>query len=521
MRRARPGARHSCPDPRPGRPDSETPTRTRAPEDPAAARAPPFASIRCAARRRGRTRSSDARFPRPAQTAVDGSARTWLSVEALAAVHAQCLARDPAGTRRCQKQRDLRHFFRRPVAAERNAVPHRGVTRRILLPDPIPYAAREFNRARRDGVDADAVLGKFERLRSGVVADRSFHRRVRRPAAARMKRRDRAGVQDAALWRLPEVRQRRARGAHGGHQVDIEIGEPGFVIFAEAITRSVVDQHIDAAKRRSGGFNVGADRLRIAEIAALCMGDRTECSHCIARFFQRSRTTRADGHRGARTRERQRHGAPDAATAAGDDHAVAGEVEWHRRAHRSNLIPCASGNESDQLIVLVCRRMYTFHASEPDSRPPPVSFSPPNAPPISAPEVPMLTLAMPQSEPAAERKRSDDFTLLVKMDDDRPCGTAFCVAIASSSELNGITYRIGAKVSVCTTGLSLRRPLMIVGCTKLPLPSSVAPPASTLPPEAFAFSIASLKRFTEAASISGPINVSDFVGSPIFFATCA
>ena len=32
-----------------------------------------------------------------------------------------------------------------------------------------------------------------------------------------------------------------------------------------------------------------------------------------------------------------------------------------------------------------------------DSRPPPVSFSPPNAPPISAPLVPMLTLAIPQS----------------------------------------------------------------------------------------------------------------------------
>ena len=34
------------------------------------------------------------------------------------------------------------------------------------------------------------------------------------------------------------------------------------------------------------------------------------------------------------------------------------------------------------------------------SRPPPVSFSPPKAPPISAPDVPMLTLAMPQSEPS-------------------------------------------------------------------------------------------------------------------------
>src|SRR4029078_3373511 len=44
--------------------------------------------------------------------------------------------------------------------------------------------------------------------------------------------------------------------------------------------------------------------------------------------------------------------------------------------------------------------MYDFQASEPDSRPPPVAFSPPKAPPISAPEGPMLTLAMPQYDAA-------------------------------------------------------------------------------------------------------------------------
>ncbi len=43
--------------------------------------------------------------------------------------------------------------------------------------------------------------------------------------------------------------------------------------------------------------------------------------------------------------------------------------------------------------------MYAFHESDPDSRPPPVSFSPPKAPPISAPEVPMFTFAIPQSDP--------------------------------------------------------------------------------------------------------------------------
>ena len=59
--------------------------------------------------------------------------------------------------------------------------------------------------------------------------------------------------------------------------------------------------------------------------------------------------------------------------------------------------------------------------------PPPVSFSPPNAPPISAPLVPMLTLAMPQSEPAGEQNSSASRTSLVKIADDSPaarrCGS--------------------------------------------------------------------------------------------------
>lgn len=45
------------------------------------------------------------------------------------------------------------------------------------------------------------------------------------------------------------------------------------------------------------------------------------------------------------------------------------------------------------------RFIYCFHASDPDSLPPPVAFSPPNAPPISAPLVPILTFTRPQSEP--------------------------------------------------------------------------------------------------------------------------
>ena len=40
---------------------------------------------------------------------------------------------------------------------------------------------------------------------------------------------------------------------------------------------------------------------------------------------------------------------------------------------------------------------------------------------------------MPQSEPAAETNSSVSRTSVEKMHDDRPCGTSFCSAIASSS----------------------------------------------------------------------------------------
>ncbi len=45
----------------------------------------------------------------------------------------------------------------------------------------------------------------------------------------------------------------------------------------------------------------------------------------------------------------------------------------------------------------------------------------------------MLTLAMPQSLPAADRNHSASCRSRVKMADDRPWGTPFCSAMASSS----------------------------------------------------------------------------------------
>lgn len=63
---------------------------------------------------------------------------------------------------------------------------------------------------------------------------------------------------------------------------------------------------------------------------------------------------------------------------------------------------------------------------------------------ISAPEVPILTLAIPQSEPLAERKRSASCMLSVKIEDERPAVTALCSAMTRSKSEYFIMYRIGA-----------------------------------------------------------------------------
>jgi len=83
-------------------------------------------------------------------------------------------------------------------------------------------------------------------------------------------------------------------------------------------------------------------------------------------------------------------------------HGPEGPTTSRRLRTDANCIPCASG----KLVRVVDGVCGSAHVLLPgvaaDSRPPPVSFSPPNAPPISAPLVPMLTLTIPQSS----RRRS-------------------------------------------------------------------------------------------------------------------
>ena len=58
---------------------------------------------------------------------------------------------------------------------------------------------------------------------------------------------------------------------------------------------------------------------------------------------------------------------------------------------------------------------------------------------ISAPDVPILTLAIPQSDPDAARNRSASRRSVVKIDDDRPAETALFSAIASFRSVKRIT----------------------------------------------------------------------------------
>lgn len=71
-------------------------------------------------------------------------------------------------------------------------------------------------------------------------------------------------------------------------------------------------------------------------------------------------------------------------------------------------------------MVQVDLLIYYFQESDPDSLPPPVSFSPPKAPPISAPEGPMLTLTIPQSDPKGPVHLNTFLTSLVNKAEDKP-----------------------------------------------------------------------------------------------------
>ena len=73
-------------------------------------------------------------------------------------------------------------------------------------------------------------------------------------------------------------------------------------------------------------------------------------------------------------------------------------------------------------------------------------------PPISAPLGPIFTLTIPQSEPNGPVHLKIFWMLFVNIELLSPCGTLLLITIASSSDLNFNTYKIGTKSSSLTIG---------------------------------------------------------------------
>ena len=111
------------------------------------------------------------------------------------------------------------------------------------------------------------------------------------------------------------------------------------------------------------------------------------------------------------------------------------------------MIPYAKGRSFPKLTVHVYLFMYYFQASEPASLPPPVSFSPPNAPPISAPEGPILQLTIPQSDPLGPIHLKYVYKLFVNIELESPYETLLLILTPSSKVLNFIMKRIGQNSS--------------------------------------------------------------------------
>ena len=90
------------------------------------------------------------------------------------------------------------------------------------------------------------------------------------------------------------------------------------------------------------------------------------------------------------------------------------------------------------MTVTVCRRMYVFHASLPDSRPPPVSFFAAERSTDFGSAGSDIHVGDAAIAAASAEERLGRRQVLVKIAEERPCGTSLCHAMASSSFSNSI-----------------------------------------------------------------------------------
>ncbi|KAG0768887.1 hypothetical protein G6F22_017445 [Rhizopus arrhizus] len=157
-------------------------------------------------------------------------------------------------------------------AAERNLRQGAVVQRGIFAAAAVPQAVVELDRAGRDGIDPDPVLGQRQRLRGGVVRERSLGRSIGRATGARLLRGNRRQIEDAGVVGHAQPRQGQARGTNGRHQVDLQAGRPSVLVVGHAVTGGIVDQHVDATECVGGGLQPALDLTGVSQVG----GERTE-----------------------------------------------------------------------------------------------------------------------------------------------------------------------------------------------------------------------------------------------------
>ena len=131
-------------------------------------------------------------------------------------------------------------------------------------------------------------------------------------------------------------------------------------------------------------------------------------------------------------------------------------------------------------------------------------LSPPKVPPISAPLVPTLTLAMPQSLPSAETKRSASRSSLVKIAEDL---TLWHRVVTRRSPSGGSEYRTGIGARFPRSCLLIAAPpSTIAGCTYQAPGSAPPAPLAALTVAPCSRAACSAVHLLEGAgaSISGP-----------------
>ena len=281
-----------------------------------------------------------------------------------AAVEIDAGAGDVARRGRGQKRDHVRDLLGVADAAERNVLGHFRVQRfhvdAALRGAPLVLAGA--HQADADGVDQDALrrvlLGQRLGQRETCGARHGGGHRAR----ARLLGADVGDVDDATAAGPLHVRDGEPRQAHGGEQLEIEIGLPGGVVhgleFACRRSAGVVDQNVDAAEAAQGLVDCARAVLGAADVGANGQGGAAGCADLFGHLRQPRFAARHDRHASALRRKAQRARPADALAAARDE----GNAVLQSEIHVGRSPPRRSGIRGKSILASRCRRRPLFRA---------------------------------------------------------------------------------------------------------------------------------------------------------------